>query len=116
MNTSNTPEAIENDLVYNIYKSFALAFKNNIPVTIDGRTIKTRSLFEDAQKIEAFLDVILKKENQDPSERVVIDIFQIKEKISKMRAAQEFFNSEPTIESGPSQDGFVEDSFFLKTV
>ncbi len=115
MNPLNTSEAIENDLVYNIYQSFAFAFKNNMPVTIDGRTIPTRSLFRDPKKIENFLEVILKKENQDPSQRAVIDIFQIKEKISKMREVQNFLNSQATIDSQPSEDTFVEDSFFLRT-
>jgi hypothetical protein len=114
MNALNTSEAIENDLVYNIYQSFAFAFKNNLPVTIDGKTIPTRLLFRDPKKIENFLDVILKG-NQDPSQRTVIDIFQIKEKISKMREVQNFLNSQATIDSQPSEDTFVEDSFFLKT-
>ena len=114
MNPLNTSEAIENDLVYNIYQSFAFAFKNNMPVIIDGRTIPTRSLFRDPQKIENFLDVILKG-NQDPSQRAVIDIFQIKEKISKTREVQDFLNSKAIVDSEPSEDGFMGDSFFLRT-
>ena len=115
MNISNSPEAIENDLVYNIYEAFAFAFENNIEVTIDRKNIPIRSLFEDPSKIKVFLDVILKKENQGPSKREVVDVFQIKKKLRKIRETQEFLSSEAPTKPQPTQDSFVEDSFSLRT-
>ena len=114
MSISNSTDAIENDLVYNIYEAFAFAFENNIQVTIDRKNIPIRSLFEDPSKIKGFLDVILKKENQDPSRREVVDVFQIRQKLRKIGDTQRLLNSDETIDPKPPQDSFLQDSFSLK--
>lgn len=115
MNEINDTEAVEIDLVYNIYEAFSVALKNNIVMTFAGKTLPIRSFFQEPQKAEELLDAILQKENNGASERKVIDIFQIQKTIKKMKMSQALLDSPLSTDSEQSEGNFFEDIFSLKT-
>ncbi len=114
IDTINTPEAIEHELLAHIYQSLSFAFKKNLPITINEREILIQSLFDYPEKAERFLATLLSEKEHSPSHREIVDIFQVKSAIKKWRQAEELFNSESVLDTKENEDHFLEESSFLR--